>query len=229
MRGGLACEHSITFALVMSRRALTITLVAFFILLAAGFMTYYYNITRNQPKTLAVLGQPGHRVDTFSFFNQDGKLITQKDVAGKVYVAEYFFATCKGMCPKMNDNIVKVYQAYRGNPDVLILSHTVDPKNDTPAALKAYSMKYNADPKQWFFLTGDKKRLYDVALNSYLLSTVDSSKPTDANIGEAFIHSNRFILVDRTGLLRGQYDGLEPAQMDSLISDIHLLLEEKQQ
>jgi protein SCO1/2 len=209
----------------MSRRALTITLVGFFILLAAGFMAYYYNITRDIPKTLPVLGEPGHKVDTFSFYNQDGNLITRKNVEGKVYVAEYFFATCRGMCPKMNDNLVKVYQAYRNNPDVLILSHTVDPKNDTVAALKAYSRRYDADAKQWMFLTGDKKRLYDVALESYLLSTVDSSKPT--NMEEAFIHSNRFILVDRHGNIRGQYDGLVPKQMDTLISDIHFLLEEK--
>jgi protein SCO1/2 len=212
----------------MSRRALTITLVAFFILLAAGFMSYYYHVTRTLPKHLPVLGQDeGHHVDTFSFYNQDGRLITQKDVTGKVYVAEYFFATCKGICPKMNENMAKVYQVYRGNPDVLILSHTVDPKNDTVAALKAYSQRFNADPKQWMFLTGDKKRLYDLATESYFLSTVDSSKPTDSNINEAFIHSNRFILVDRMGHVRGQYDGLGTAAIDTLISDIHLLLEEK--
>lgn len=213
----------------MSRRALTITLVAFFILLSAGFMAYYYQVTRSAPEQLGVLGQPGHHVDTFSFYNQDGKLVTQKDLAGKVYVAEYFFATCKGICPKMNDNMAKVYQAYRGNPDFLILSHTVDPKNDTVQALKAYSRRFDADAKQWMFLTGDKQRLYDLAVNSYLLPTVDSSKPTAANIKEAFIHSNRFLLVDRNGYLRGRfYDGLVQTDIDSLISDIQVLLEEKE-
>ncbi len=211
----------------MSRRALTITLVAFFILLAGGFMAYYYSITRNLPKTLPVIGNEGHHVDTFSFYNQDGRLITQKDVMGKVYVAEYFFATCKGICPKMNENMTKVYEAYRGNPDVLILSHTVDPLNDTAAALKEYSRRFNADAKQWMFLTGTKKRLYEMALNSYLISAVDSSRP--ANIEEAFIHDKHFVLVDKAGRLRGRfYDGLEPKQLDTLISDIHLLLEEKQ-
>lgn len=211
----------------MSRRALTITLVTFFILLAAGFMAYYYKVTRSLPKQLAVIGEPGHRVDTFSFYNQDGRLITQKDVMGKVYVAEYFFATCKGICPKMNQNMAKVYEAYRGNPDVLILSHTVDPKNDTVAALKEYSRRFDADAKQWMFLTGTKKRLYEMALNSYLISAVDSARP--ANIEEAFIHDKHFVLVDKHGYLRGRfYDGLEPKQLDTLISDIHLLLEEKQ-
>ena len=129
----------------MSNRTLTIVLVAFFILLAAGFMGYYYKTTRSLPKTLRVIGNEGHKVDTFSFYNQDGRIITNKDVAGKVYVVEYFFTTCNGICPKMNDNMVKVYQAYRGNPDVLILSHSVDPAHDTVAAMKAYSRRFDAD------------------------------------------------------------------------------------
>jgi protein SCO1/2 len=212
----------------MSRRALTITLTVFFILLAAGFMSYYYSITRNIPKTLPVVGEPGHHVDTFSFHNQDGKLITQKDVEGKVYVAEYFFATCKGICPKMNENMTKVYHAFQGNPEVLILSHTVDPKNDTIPALKAYSQRFNADPQQWMFLTGDKKRLYDMARWSYLISAEDDT--AGVSIDKDFIHDKHFVLVDRHGRLRGRfYDGLNPGQLDTLISDIHLLLEEKEQ
>src|ERR1043165_4179196 len=211
----------------MSRRSLTITLVVFFILLAACFFSYYYHISREIPKTLAVLGEPGHHVDTFSFYNQDGKLITQKDLNGKVYVAEYFFATCKGICPKMNENMVKVYQAYRGNPDVLILSHTVDPKNDTIPALKAYSRRFDADPNQWMFLTGSKKRLYDMARWSYLISAEDDT--AGVSIDKDFIHDKHFVLVAQHGRLRRRfYDGLEPKQLDTLVSDIHLLLEEKE-
>jgi protein SCO1/2 len=210
----------------MSSRTLTIILITFFILLAAGFMTYYYKTTRSLPKTVAVLGEPGHHVDTFSFYNQDGKLITNKDVAGKVYVVEYFFTTCKGICPKMNENMTKVYQAYRGNPNVLILSHSVDPVHDTVAAMKAYSRRFDADSKQWMFLTGTKKRLYDMARWSYLISAQDDT--SGVTIDQDFIHDNHFVLVDRNGYLRGRfYDGLKPAELDTLISDIHLLLEEK--
>ena len=210
----------------MSNRTLTIVLVTFFILLAAGFMGYYYKTTRSLPKTLSVLGEPGHKVDTFSFYNQDGRLITNKDVAGKVYVAEYFFTTCKGICPKMNDNMAKVYRAYRGNPDVLILSHSVDPANDTVAAMKAYSRRFDADAKQWMFLTGGKKRLYDMARWSYLISAQDET--TGLSIDQDFIHDNHFVLVDKAGRLRGRfYDGLKPEQLDTLMNDIHLLLEEK--
>ncbi len=211
----------------MSSRTLTVTLVAFFILLSAGFMAYYYHATRTMPKTLAVLGEPGHKVDTFTFYNQDGKLITQADTKGKVYVAEYFFATCQGICPKMNENMRLVYDAYRGNPDVLILSHTVDPKKDSSAALKAYAERFNADPKQWMFLTGSKKRLYDMARWSYLISADDDT--AGISIDKDFIHDNHFVLVDRNGRLRGRfYDGLDRDQVDSLISDIHVLLDEKE-
>lgn len=211
----------------MSNRTITIVLITFFILLAAGFMGYYYKTTRTLPKTLPVFGNPGHKVDTFTFFNQDGQLVTNKDVANKVYVVEYFFATCKGMCPKMNENMAKVYQAYRGNPDVLILSHTVDPLRDSVAALKLHSRQFGADAKQWMFLTGSKQRLYDMARNSYIISATDDV--AGVTIDKDFIHDSRFMLVDRTGHLRGEYDGLKPLEVDTLISDIHLLLEEKTQ
>jgi protein SCO1/2 len=209
----------------MSNRTITITLIVFFILLSAGFMSYYYVSTRDIPKTVGVMGNPGHTVDTFSFVNQDGKLTTRKDVEGKVYVVEYFFTTCKGICPKMNENMARVYQAYRGNPDVKILSHTVDPLNDTVGAMKAYSQKFNADSKQWLFLTGSKKRLYDVARESYYLAP--EGEPT-AKIEDDFIHDNHFILVDQSGHTRAYYDGLSRASVDTLIGDIRLVLNEKQ-
>jgi protein SCO1/2 len=209
----------------MSNRTITIVLLAFFFLLTAGFMVYYNNTIRMQPKKLAVLGNPGHKVEAFSFINQEGKTVTNQDVAGKVYVTEYFFSTCKSICPKMNENMRKVYQAYRGNKQFMILSHTVDPERDTVAALKAFSRRYDADPKQWMFLTGEKKKLYEAARFSYLISAQDT---TGVDIQEDFIHDNHFVLVDQYGRLRGKfYDGLSKPQMDSLISDIRILLEEK--
>lgn len=207
----------------MSNRTITITLIVFFILLAAGFMGYYYKTTREIPKTVGIFGNPGHTVDTFTFVNQDGKLTTRKDVEGKVYVVEYFFTTCKGICPKMNDNMAKVYRAYRGNPDVMILSHTVDPKSDTVEAMKAYSQKFNADSKQWMFLTGSKQRLYDMAREAYYISPEGERT---SNIDEDFIHDNHFVLVDQTGHTRAVYDGLNQASIDTLIGDIRLVLDE---
>ncbi|RYG25463.1 MAG: SCO family protein, partial [Chitinophagaceae bacterium] len=144
----------------MQGKKITIFLITFFILLSAVFMTYYYNTSHEQPKTLRVLGEPGHKVRQFSFTDQEGRTITQKDVLGKVYVVEYFFTTCKGICPRMNENMSKVFQAFRGNKEVMILSHTVDPEKDSVKAMKEYSLRFEADPKQWKFLTGSKKELY---------------------------------------------------------------------
>lgn len=210
---------------VMRNKKITIFLVAFFIILSAVFMTHYYNVMREQPKRLPVRGEGDHRVRSFAFVNQDGKTVTNKDVEGKVYVVEYFFTTCKGICPKMNENMAEVYQAFRGNDDVMILSHTVDPKKDTVEAMKAYSLQFEADPKQWLFLTGDKKELYDMARYSYLVTAVDDTAQVD--IQSDFIHTDRFVLVDRTGRIRGQYEGTNKASVQQLIGDIKELLREE--
>ncbi len=209
----------------MSKRTTTIILVSFFIVFAAVFMTYYYTQTRDLPKKLPILGNPGHRVSDFSFTNQDGKTVTLANVDGKIRVVNYFFTTCKGICPRMNENMTKVYQAYRGNNEILILSHTVDPKKDTVGAMKAYSLHFDADPNQWMFLTGDKKALYEMARDEYLVTAVDDTATTDIN--SDFIHSERFILVDKGGRIRGQYDGLNAGEVNQLIGDIKELLKEE--
>lgn len=208
----------------MKNRKTTIFLISFFIILAAVFMTYFYKITRETPPTLPVLGNPGHKVGNFSFTNQEGKTITQDDLKGKIRVVEYFFTTCKGICPKMNENMVKVYEAFKGNDDVKILSHTVDPKKDTVQAMKEYSLRFDADPKQWMFLTGDKKKLYDMARYDYLVTAADSSA---TDIAADFIHTDRFVLVDRDGRVRGTYTGTDMGSVNQLIGDIKVLLQEK--
>ena len=211
--------------LSMQRKKTTIFLLSFFILLAAVFMTYFYNVTR-KPKTLPVLSPEGHKVTAFSFINQDGQTITEKDVKGKIFVVEYFFTTCKGICPKMNENMTKVYAAFKGNDDVKILSHTVDPKKDTVGAMKAYSTRFDADPKQWMFLTGGKQELYNMARYSYLINAVDDT--SKINIESDFIHSEKFILVDRYMQIRGIYDGTDMGSVNQLIGDVKELLKEEQ-
>lgn len=208
----------------MSKRTTTVVLISFFIVLAAVFMTYFYRVTREVPKHLPVYGNPGHVVSDFSFTNQDGKTITLKDVEGKIRVVEYFFTTCKGICPRMNENMSKVYQAFQGNDKVIIMSHTVDPKKDTVGAMKAYSLRFDADAKQWLFLTGDKKQLYDMARNAYLVTAIDDTATVD--IESDFIHSEKMILVDDGGRIRGQYDGTKIAEVNQLIGDIKELLKD---
>ncbi len=208
----------------MKGKKVTIFLISFFILLAAVFMTYFYKETRVDPKKLPVIGEQGHQIRDFAFVDQEGHTITKDSMKGKIYVVEYFFTTCKGICPRMNENMDKVYEAFRGNNDVKILSHTVDPKRDTVAAMKEYSLRFDADPNQWHFLTGDKKELYDMARYSYLVTAVDDTGTGD--IASDFIHTDRFVLVDRDGRIRGQYEGTQSATVNQLITDIKELLKE---
>lgn len=206
-----------------SGRKTTAFLLIFFFLLSAAFMAFYYKQTRERPanNTLPFIGKVG----PFSFTSQEGKIITEKDVDGKVRVVEYFFTTCKGICPKMNESMARVYEQYRYNNDVLLMSHTVDPKNDTAQAMMAYSQKFNADPKHWLFLTGDKQQLYNMARYSYLISAQDDT--TGIAIDKDFIHDNHFVLVDEENNVRGFYDGLQKNEVDKLIKDIKFVLEDK--
>ena len=212
-----------------------IFLLCFFMLLGVCFLGYFYKINkaRTAPALPIIGNEQNHHVGPFSFVNQDGKTITNADVKGKICVVEYFFATCKGMCPKMNENMEKVYKAFRGNKDVLILSHTVDPKKDTVAALKAYSLRFDANPDQWMFLTGDyakyssmeiKKQLYDMARYSYLISAEDDT--AGVSIDKDFIHDKHYTLVDGYGRVRGFYDGTDNGDVGRLIADINTLLKE---
>lgn len=209
-------------SLFMSNKKTVIILVSFFILLSAVFMTYFYKETRQKTRSLPVLGNPGHKVTAFSFLDQDSNMVTNADVKNKMYVVEYFFTTCKGICPKMNENMTKVYNAFRGNDQVMILSHTVDPKKDTVGAMKAYSLRFEAEPKQWKFLTGDKKELYDMARYSYLVTASDDTASVD--IESDFIHTDRFVLVDKDGRVRGQYEGTNAGSVGQLIADMNELL-----
>ena len=198
------------------------------LLMASGYLLYMGDLKLRdiEKNSLPVIGaEQAHTVSQFSFLNQEGKVITNEYIKGKICVVSYFFATCKGICPQMNENMDLVYKAFNGNENVVLLSHTVDPKKDSVGALKAYSKRYDANPVQWMFLTGDKKKLYDMARYSYLISAGDDT--TGLGIDCDFIHDQQFTLVDGYGRIRGIYDGLNKKQIDSLIGDIKRLLNEK--
>ena len=154
-------------------------------------------------------------------------ITTEKDVEGKIQVVEYFFTTCEGICPKMNENLAKVYKRFKGDKDVVFLSHTVDPKTDTAEQMKRYASKFDADPNQWFFLTGERQQLYKQAINSYLITAVPA-KDTANQVLPDFIHSEFFILVDQDKNIRGNYDGTVWKEVKDLIADIKTLKEEKE-
>jgi protein SCO1 len=201
----------------MSRKALTYIL--FFVLLFGGFYAFLYATIDQKKSRLPVLND----VRPFSFKRHDGKTISENDVKGKVYVTEFFFTTCPGICPKMNTNMRAVYNKFKNENNFLILSHTVDPDNDSVPRLKVYADSLGADVKNWWFLTESKDKLYKAARESYIL---DDPKNNLLDIKDQFLHTQFFALVDKNTRVRGIYDGLKKTDMEKLYTDIADLLKE---
>lgn len=191
-----------------------------FALILTGFYVGLILTTDFMGEKLPVLSS----VRPFKFERQDGKVVTERDVLGKVVIVEYFFTTCKGICPKMNRNMQEVYRTFKGTRDFLILSHTVDPETDSVARLRQYADSMGASITDWWFLTGSKSTLYKSARESYLLDSQDNSSK---NISDQFIHTQFFALVDRKGQVRGIYDGLKKEEVEQMTTDARLLLEGK--
>lgn len=160
-------------------------------------------------------------VQPFSFTNQDGKQVTRDDVTGKVYVAEYFFTHCDGICPTMNNNMRLVYEEFMKDTNFLILSHTCDPDRDSVAQMKYYADSMKVDTKRWIFLTGRKDSLYNTARVSY---TIDDPANSLKNIDDQFIHSQFWALVDKNGEVKKIYDGLKESEVNNLIAAARRLL-----
>lgn len=159
-----------------------------------------------------------HTVADFSFVNQNGQTITQKDYANKIYVADFFFTTCQSICPKMTSNMVDVQKAVANNPNVMLLSHTVMPDIDSVSVLKDYAIKHGVDDAKWNLVTGDKKEIYAMARKSYL--AVKLGKPEELY---DMVHTENFVLVDQQRRVRGFYDGTKKEDMARLIDDINWL------
>jgi protein SCO1 len=223
--------------------------VGFFIVLLGVFYLLLFNDYDFSRSNLQVRND---NVENFSFINQDGKKITEREVEDKVYVVEYFFTTCRGICPMMNANMRRVYEAFKDESGFMILSHTCMPEVDSVPLLKAYEekmidgkleknadgsyeIKYDTATKplnpnplniNWNFVTGDKALLYKMARQSY---GIDNGKPDSTQLmKDQFIHTQFFALVDKQHRVRGMvYDGLNNDEVDKLIKDIKGLLKEK--
>lgn len=159
-----------------------------------------------------------HTVGYFAFVNQDSALVTNETFQNQVYVADFFFTSCPTICPVMKQQMLRVYEAYADNPQVAILSHSIDPEYDTVGLLREYAAKLGVSAPKWHFVTGDKETIYELAERSYM---VVANKDETAPGG--FIHSGAFLLVDQKGQIRGVYDGTVPEQVDVLINDIKRL------
>ncbi|MBA4317296.1 MAG: SCO family protein [Flavobacterium sp.] len=161
-----------------------------------------------------------HTIADFSFTNQNGETITQKDYEGKVYVADFFFTTCKSICPKMTTNLVDVQKAFLHNPKVKLLSFSVMPDVDNVSVLKEYAKINGVIDSKWNLVTGDKKAIYTMARKSYL--AVKQGKPDEQY---DMVHTENFVLVDSKKRVRGFYDGTNKEEIQRLIQDINWLCE----
>lgn len=161
-----------------------------------------------------------HTIAPFSFTDQDENTITNEEMKGKVYVADFFFTTCPTICPIMKTQMLRVYDKFKENPDFQILSHSIDPTYDTVQVLKDYSVRLGIeDASTWHFLTGDQEKIFEIGQTSYLATAME-----DKNEPGGFLHSGAFILIDRDGHIRGVYDGTKENQVNKLIKDIPKLL-----
>ena len=203
----------------MKKRILGYSL--FFVVLTIGFLYFVFAGTDHWKTRLPVISY----VKPFSFVNQDGVSVTEQNLEGKVTVVEYFFTTCKGICPKMSKSMKNLYNEFKDEPDFLILAHTVEPENDSLPRLRFYADSMNIDTKKWQLLTGRKDSLYNAARVSYIL---DDPKNNLQKIEDQFIHTQFFALVDKNGQVRGgAYDALKQEEMKKLSADIATLLKEK--
>lgn len=209
----------------MTRIALFITIVA---ALTAALVTETVKDTPRLPfydsadLTPRWTRSSKHRIADFSLVTQDGVAITQNDVMGKVHVASFIFTRCAGICPAMVTQLTKVQKAINGR-DAVLVSYSVTPQDDTPETLAAFGELRGIDPGRWKLVTGDPEQIYDLARTSYFAD--DGRLDAGQAATDQFLHTEKALLVDREGRLRGVYNATLPHDIDKLIADLELLLE----
>jgi protein SCO1 len=184
----------------------------------------YYNTPDFTPVWLtdsaAVSRQITHRIGEFSFHDQDSRVVSAETVRGKIYVANFFFTACPGICPRMTSLLRAVQDTFRTESRVLLLSFSVTPWLDSVSRLRRYADSRGIQPGKWHLLTGGRGKIYDLARRSYFAEdaigfTRDSTE---------FLHTEHLILVDQNSRIRGIYNGTQPPEIDKLIEDIHSLI-----
>jgi protein SCO1 len=166
----------------------------------------------------------GHVIDTFSLTDQNSNAFKSAEYDGKIYIADFFFVSCGSICPIMNTSMARVRDEFKDNDSVKFLSFTVLPEMDNSSVLLEYSKKFDVNPDQWKFLTGDKQLIYNLARKSYF-----TLKPSEVGDGEHsiesdFIHTDNLVLIDGKKRIRKYYSGIEDLEVDQLIKDIRRLL-----
>ncbi len=157
-----------------------------------------------------------HTIKDFAFWDQDSSLITNTTFENKIYVSDFFFTSCPSICPVMKVQMLRIYEKYKDNPNVGILSHTIDPEYDNIKVLKEYASRLDVKSDKWHFVTGIKDSIYSIAQTSYYIGVRDDG---------SFEHSGKFVLVDTHRRIRGIYDGTDEEAVDKLLNEMDLLLQ----
>lgn len=197
----------------------------FVLLVLAVPITAYalFTMYENNAGTLPVLGKTkDHVIADFKLTDQDGTEKTISDWNNKIVVSDFFFSHCPSICPKMTNSLTTVQEAFKDDPKILLNSISIDPERDSATQLRKYADQYNIDTKNWSLLTGNKKDIYKMARNSFMVVATDGDGGPDD-----FIHSEKLVLIDTKKRIRGYYDGTSPKEVNQLIRDIKKLKNEK--
>lgn len=159
-----------------------------------------------------------HTISDFEFIDQDSTIITNETFKDKVYIVDFFFTSCPTICPKVKKQMLRIYEKYKDNDRVVLLSHSIDTRNDTVPKLKSYAQKLDIDSKKWHLVTGEKSHIYDMADEYFIIAKED---PTAEG---GYDHSGTVILVDQNRMVRANANGLEPKEIDRFMHDIDRLL-----
>jgi protein SCO1/2 len=167
--------------------------------------------------SLPIFYAEGDRTISFSLTNQHGQTVTNKDLEGKILVVDFFFTHCTSVCPRMTNNLTTIQDAFKNDSTVLLNSFSIDPERDSAARLASYARKFHVS-SGWNFLTGSKQEIYRLARKRFYITATDGDGgPND------FIHSEKLVLVDKAGRIRGYYDGTNASEMPQLVKDIKRL------
>ncbi len=197
----------------MPKKNLIIGIVLTACIFSLGFFFYFLK-EEAKVRPLPFLGQ----VEAFGLTDSNARAFTQVPLEGKVWVANFIFTTCSGICPLMTKNMAQLYRSYLLIDGVDFVSFSVNPENDTPQALSQYAKEKKADTRRWHFLTGTREAIQAVAVKSFKLGTIE----------EPIFHSGKFALVDRHLRIRGYYEGTSAEELPKLFKDVAALLRERE-
>jgi protein SCO1/2 len=168
-----------------------------------------------------------HKIPSFSFYNQDGQLVTEESLEGKLYVANFFFAACPGICPMTMANMGRLQQAFADDENVMLLSHSVTPEKDSVEALKVFAEQTRVLSSKWYLVTGAREQIYNLGKNFYFAEEDLGEQVLDETRDEAFLHTESFFLIDEDRHIRGVYNGMNTASVTQLMEDVRTLQQEK--